>query len=53
MRYSCNGGEFSEDSRGKYMRCRVIFDEDYHDNALDWVGGNSSVKLGKVKHGSK
>jgi len=30
-----NGGEFSEDGRGKYARYEVIFDEEYHDRALD------------------
>ena len=39
-----SGGEFSEDSRGKYVRYQVIFDEDYRDRALDWVHSNSSVK---------
>ena len=30
-----NDGEFSEDSRGKYVRYEVIFDEEYRDRALD------------------
>lgn len=42
--FLCNGGEFSEDSRGKYVRHQVIFDEGYRDRALDWVRSNSSVK---------
>ena len=41
--FLCNGGKFSEDSRGKYVRYQVIFDEDYRDRALDWVRSNSST----------
>jgi len=29
-----NGGEFSEDDRGKYARYEAIFDEEYRDRAL-------------------
>jgi len=36
-----NGGEFSEDSRGKHVIYEVIFDEEYRDRALDC---HSSVK---------
>jgi len=35
---------FIEDSRGKHARYEVIFDEEYHDRALDWVHSHSSVK---------
>ena len=30
--------EFSEDSRGKYVRYQVTFDEDYRDKALVKIG---------------
>ena len=33
--FLCNDGGLSEDSRGKYVRYQVIFDEDYCDRALD------------------
>ena len=42
--FLCNGGEFSKDSRGKYVRYQVIFDEDYCDKALDWVRSHCSEK---------
>ena len=37
-------GEFSENNRGKHARHQGLFDEDYHDIALDWVRNHSSVK---------
>jgi len=39
-----NDREFSEDSRGKNVRCEVIFDEEYCNRALDWVRSHFSVK---------
>jgi len=29
-----NGGEFSEDCRGKHVKYEVIFDKEYRDRAL-------------------
>lgn len=39
-----NDGEFPEDTRGKHVRYQVMFDEEYHDKALEWVHSHCSVK---------
>ena len=42
--FLCSDGEFDKDSRRKYVGYQIMFDEEYHDRALEWVHSHYSVK---------
>ena len=38
-----NSKEYGEDSRGKYIRYQVLMDEQFREEALEWVRNNNNV----------